>query len=527
MAAPDLSRVLARPAVTFVGLWLGLFLATVAWAFATPLSGSPDEPAHIVKAASVVRGQLLGEPTEAPAVRSVQVPESIGLVQSWPCFAFHPDVSANCTGETWGGSPTVTALTSAGLYNPLYYALIGWPSLLAPANAAAAVYGMRIVSALLVTLFLTAAFAAMVRLVPGRLTALAFAAAVTPMMLFLGGAVNPNALEAATGLALLGSLLVVLSAEPPLRRWPWLVLAAVSGVILAQSRGLSPLWMLLIATVVLIMTPWPQVVRELRRPSTVLTVIVLAAGVACALGWTVATGILGSLGSFPGATDTPGRAFVTMLADYTFNPGLIGYFGWLDAPAPDFVYAVWSFLSLGLVVLGLSVARGRRLSSLLVAIAGVVVVPAAVQAASVAGSGYIWQGRYALVAYVCAMLVALVAAGPAVRRWSMQPADRLEDRRRIAVRAAAIVAASVLIGQVWAFLEALRRSQGLPFPLIDVLLRPTWNPPGGVLVWTITISIGIMLAGAAVIIATNERRPSITERSSVYPSEAGPAENGR
>ena len=397
-------------------MWAGLLIAAVAWAVATPLGGSPDEPAHIIKAASVVRGQFLGEPTDQPAVRSVMVPEGIATAADWPCYAFAPAQSANCLREVPDGSDLRPADTSAGLYNPTYYLLVGWPSLLT-SDTSLAVIGMRVAGALLVTFFLAAGFAALYRLRPSRATAFGLAAAVTPMVLFLAAAVNPNGLEIATGFALISSLLLVLGPEPLARRWPWLLLAGAAGVLLAQTRGLSPLWMAVIAVIAFVATPWERTLRELRRWPVILTIAVLGAAVVGAVGWTFATGSLGSMGNFPGATDSPRRAFLTMLFR-TFDPGLIGVFGWLDAPAPAYVVAMWSFLSFAVVLAAVAVARGRSTWGLAIAVVALLVIPAVVQALSVQTSGYIWQGRYALVAY--ATLIALATAILAVGRWGIR-----------------------------------------------------------------------------------------------------------
>ena len=148
--------------------------------------------------------------------------------------------------------------TSAGLYNPTYYLLAGWPSLLT-SDTSLAVFGMRVAGALLVTFFLAAGFMALFRLRPSRATAFGLAAVVTPMVLFLASAVNPNGLEMSTGFALISSLLLLLGPEPLARRWPWLVLIGVSGVLLAQTLGLSPLWLVLIAA---FSSSWPRRGRE-------------------------------------------------------------------------------------------------------------------------------------------------------------------------------------------------------------------------------------------------------------------------
>jgi Predicted membrane protein (DUF2142) len=512
-ALHTLIRGLRRPIPLFFSVWVGLFVAATAWAIATPLGGSPDEPAHIIKAASVVRGQFLGEPTDQPAVRSVQVPEGIATAADWPCYAFVVEASASCLLEVVDGSELAEAETSAGLYNPAYYLMVGWPSLLT-GNTSAAVLGMRIVGALVVSFFLAAGFSALHRLRPNRVTAFGLAAAVTPMVLFLASAVNPNGLEVASGFALMSALLLVLGAEPLARRWPWLVLIGASGVLLAQSRGLSPLWMAVIAIIALVVTPWVQVLREIRRWAVILTLAVLVFGVLGAVAWTFATGSLGSMGNFPGATDPPRRAFLTMLFR-TFDPGLFGYFGWLDTPAPAFVFAMWSFLSIALVIAAIVVARGRRTWALAIAVVALLVVPAVVQAMSVQSSGYIWQGRYALFAY--AILVALATA---VAATAWPAAAALPDRWRR--RLVAWVAGLVVLGHTWALFATLQRYQG-GLPVDQVVLHPVWTPPGGLLLWLVVIAAATCFTAWATAVGTDSRDETLVVDGGVERPEASVA----
>lgn len=471
-------RGLRRPVPLLLVLWFTLFISASAWALATPLGGSPDEPAHLIKAASVVRGELLGGPTSQGAVRVVQVPVGIAGSAEWPCFAFDSQEPASCLSEVEDGSTLVSAETSAGLYNPVYYMLVGWPSLIT-GNTSVAVLGMRLASAFLVTFFLAAAFLGLRRLNINIVTAVGFLAAATPMVLFLAGAVNPNAFEVATGLALLTSLLALLSREPQTNPLPWLLLAGGAGALFAQARGLSPLWMAMIAVIVLVVTPWSRVRRELRRWPVVATVAVLGSAAGAALAWTLMTGSLNSMGQFPGATDAPPLAFFTMLLR-GFDPGLIGYFGWLDTPSPSFVYALWSFLAFAMVTVALAVGGRREVWAVLVAVSGVVVIPAVVQAVSVNSSGYIWQGRYGLVAYVC--LVALATSITA----SIAARSRVPAWTERWVR---MIGSLVVLGHVWAMFAALQRYQG-GVSIWDVFIAPLWTPPGGILLWLLVVAVG-------------------------------------
>lgn len=499
--------------VTFGAVSVLLFLVSAAWAISAPLGAGPDEPAHIIKAASVARGQFIGDVTDQPAVTSVQVPTGLADASAWPCYAFNGQQDASCVPPVSDEAALVPATTSAGLYNPVYYAMVGVPALLTQ-DTSLSVIVMRLAGALVVSVLLGATFCALVRLGDPLVTGVGFFAAVTPMVFFLAGVVNPNAMEIAAGLALLTSLLVVISGRTG-RPTAWLVTAAASGVLLAQARGLSPLWMALIAVVLLVMTPAGRLRELLKRRSVWVTLAILAAGAAAGALWTLRTGTLGSLGTFPGAGEvTPVRAFFTMLVDRSFDPGIVGVFGWLDTPSPGYAYVLWSCLGLGTVVIGFVLGRGRPVWGLAVAVAGFVFVPPVVQGLSVTSSGYIWQGRYGLIAYAVMVVVAAVAVAFAGRGERML--DSAARRRTLWLLGVLIVT-----GQVFSLATEIKRfSVGLDGDWLDIVRNPMWSPPAGPLVWLLLGAlafsgiVAIWAATAARRIAADVPATSGTARTS-------------
>ena len=125
---PRLRAIPARWSV-FAISWALLAVLSIAWAVATPVSASPDEPAHMVKAASVARGQLVGEWSELGQV--VQVPLTFAYTHSRTCTAFQPGQSADCQVELGGDTSGLNdSTTTAGLYNPVYdvHSSVGRPS---------------------------------------------------------------------------------------------------------------------------------------------------------------------------------------------------------------------------------------------------------------------------------------------------------------------------------------------------------------------------------------------------------------
>lgn len=467
----------------FLLAWASIAALAIAWAIATPLGASPDEPAHLIKAASVARGEFIGDPTDQPAVTRVDVPEGIAESKGWTCYAFQPAVPASCMDFTEESSGLEPSTTSAGLYQPFYYALVGWPSLFIE-HTEAAVLAMRTVSALICSAFLAVAFTMLLRWSGRFIVGIGFIAAITPMWYFLAGAVNPNALEVASGLALLVAFLAVLKeGAAVVPRTTDLLVLAVSGIALASSRSMSPLWVAMVGVMALIYASPGRLKELIRMPRVLVTLGIVFVGVAASGAWILFTGTLGSMGSFPGADTSPKVAFTTMLTDRAFDPGMIGVFGWLDTFAPPFVYALWWALLFGTTILGLGFVRGRKVAGIVVGMLGVYLIPAIVQAVSIGSSGYIWQGRYALAPLVCLVVFAAVAI-----------ADRF-GAGVSTVRLYVIVAAFVAIGQYLSFTVALSRyAVGTgALGLLAMYRNAVWAPPGGVTLWVI-IAVGAILA---------------------------------
>lgn len=446
-----------------------------AWTFATPLMGVPDEPAHVIKAAAVVRGELTGrEMPGGGAFQLVTVPAGIAYYDTFGCFAQKKDTPPSCVPPFSGDrSALVDARTSAGNYNPLYYAVVGLPSLVN--DGAAAVYGMRLVSALLSCLFLASAFSALSQLQRRKWAVAATAAAMTPMVLFLNGAVNPNSLEYATSAALLANLVLLLerSADPGAYR-RFVPVITASACVLANTKGLSLLWLALMAVTAGILGTWPQI-RALSRNAWVWAGSA-AIGLSCAfaLYWLTRHDSLSS-NPFEAAGSSPLTGAEIML-DRTFDyaTGYVGQFGWLEVPAPMGAFVLWLGLGAALVMSALVLARGRGRVATVFLLAALLLLPPLLQAEAVRTIGIVWQGRYILAVFVPLLLVCGLAL------------DRM-DARGFSPQAAAILnATAVLVAlfQFWTFAHTLRRyvtGWAVDRRWFEMVTDPSWQPPGGTL----------------------------------------------
>ena len=463
----------------FFCTWAILSLLCCAWAIATPIAAVPDEPAHLIKAASVVRGEFVGD--VGPNGQQVSVPQWVAYTHVQACFAFDGTVTADCSPPVPGNpAETVTASTTAGLYNPTYYLLVGLPSLVF--SDSAGVFAMRVVSGIATSAFLALTVTVLAALPRRRLPLLGMLVAVTPMVLFLGGSVNPNGLETAATLAAFVGVLSLVANPQPRSVAALAVAVSISAAVAVNMRGLSPLWVAIALAAPLILTSRETLTTLLRRTAIRWMIAVVGIAGALALMWIIVSGSLVSgLGGIPtverpqvpytGASPLVGF-YSVIQGTFELAQNMVGIFGWLDTPAPPGVYFVWCAFVGALIVASFVVLRGRSLLLGSVLALGVVIIPALVQAAYITGGGYIWQGRYTLPLFVCAIIAMTILLSTSSTRTD------LGWERRLSLAVIVLWA----VAQFFAFAMAVRRySVGVLDSWVSMVLEPLWSPPGGVI----------------------------------------------
>src|SRR5947207_144622 len=163
-----------------------LIVAMTAWNVASPPGSGPDEPPHVNRAASIARGQLVGDadPIEGGGSRIVQVPDEVAKLGGLPrCWKSFPRTGAGCSPALVGTTTIVDVRTPAGAAPPAYYAI---PALaLEIKTSSAGIYLARELSAV-VCAALIAVAVALTLLVGSRpsLTATLFLG-LTPTTLFI------------------------------------------------------------------------------------------------------------------------------------------------------------------------------------------------------------------------------------------------------------------------------------------------------------------------------------------------------
>ena len=474
----------------------GLSLAAMcSWALATPIGAVPDEPSHFIRAAAVARGQF--DPGPVPTVKWMaqsEVPEYVAHTGAQACFAFHPEVTAACQTVVKGNQDRIVpAGQTAEANSPLFYAAVGLPSLILSGNKA--LYAMRFTSAALSSLLIAVTFMSLSQLRRPRWAYLAAFVGMTPMVLFLGGSLNPNAVEATGAAALFATLVVLVSGRSSRGRLlERLSLVLLSTVLLTGTRDIALLWVILAVIAALLLGERGALSDLIRNPFVWLTIGLAAVVCLAELLWFLKPASTDPIPPFVGAETSPVVAFVVMMLN-TFDYGLgwVGIFGWLDTPAPAITLVGWIVAISAITLPAIVLSRGRHLSALLLLVGALLLVPALSQAAVVKSTGYIWQGRYTLAIF----MMVLIAAGICLDRIS------LPDPNRLAGIALVVVIALLGVGHLAAFLTTLRRYvigyQASPQLMIT---QPHWQPPGGWPLLTIFFVVVVAISSALVVRAT-------------------------
>lgn len=470
-----------RPVTIFMAAFAVFALLGVLWSLASPVLSAPDENAHATKAIAQVRGQVIGYTVPGVKHIVVDLPEGYHYSSDTLCYAMRPEVSAACAADFGAGGQSWFN-TWVGAYNPVYYYLVGWPSLLFDGNAS--VYAMRIASTLLGSAFLASAFLLAVSGRRARWLPLGVAFAAAPMNLYLIGSVNPNGLEIAASVALWVGVLRLLEFAAPdaaARSGPSLVprtatwcVVAFSAITVANVRALGPLWVLVVVALAALIAGWAPVRRLFTARSSLPWLIAIAAGGLFSVLWTMFAGSLSSQAE-PGDAPLVGEGpiggigyMIRMTPDYLQQAA--GWFGWLDTVLPAWTYWLIAAAVAVPVVLAFTGLRRRGTLVFAVVVAAAWLVPIIVQARSVSQTGIIWQGRYGIFLYLGVLIVAgwLLSGREARRLAHLSP--------RVAPIGASLVAA---FGLYAFWFVMIRYVVGLDSAVGTMWTDPQWQPPLG------------------------------------------------
>ncbi|WP_411700350.1 DUF2142 domain-containing protein [Conyzicola sp.] len=467
------ASILAR--VTRPGHILAVFgtflILTISWALATPLMGTPDEPSHTTRSAAVVRGDVVGDYAQDGVFRFplVQVPDYVERAVELQCYTGNILQAVDCQGDIGDDTTLVDSASTAASNNLVYYAIVGLPTLVMKGEAA--LYGIRIASALVVSMLLTIMVVALRAQARTVWPVLAAVAATTPSVLLLGGVINPNGVEIAGAGALTAVIALILRTSLSARQlWVYASLAIVSTILLTSGRTIAVLWVLIIGIVCMLLVPGARLLEVLKLRQVWFAL----GGMLLALVWVVVWMTQLSIRAISpdGAVDhrEPGLLRVVILMfERTFDSwrDWIGLFGVLELQAPLFVQFVWGTAIAVTILAAIALTHGRLRIAVLVSLAAAVLVPVAVQTALYNEVGMLWQGRYGIPVYTVLLITCGIALDSVAK-------SRLTASQAALVRAGVVV---VFVAQLYAFVFVLRRYVVATSDWISMFIDPLWHPP--------------------------------------------------
>jgi Predicted membrane protein (DUF2142). len=485
-----------RPRWTFAALFVIYALLVGAWAGATPIGQTPDEWAHIFRASTVVQGELLiphSGPVNAVNGDAVRVPQMLANRPSQTkCYPFRPKVPVSCARKSSGSQNLVETSTPAARYPPVYYAVVGWP--LAFGAYVKTFYGMRLIAVLLSALLLASGALAALRLRAGFAMA-GYFVAVTPMVAYLGGMINPNGIEIAGGAALWPNLLLWLDAPDPRHRRAGLLGATIAAVTIVVARTVAIIWVAVavLALLVLIKREWFKTEVLVKR-----TLLGVGAVIAAAIFAGVWALVSGALSIAPTLINPTHHTLAQNLQQAWHRLPIVlhealAFFGWLDTPLRGTYYHLFYaafFAMVGLALLGVLRGRWRPgiAASLAFALTVAVTMYMMAREANTLSINF-WQGRYSLPMAVGVPILLGFAAGSwrGRARWA-------------AAGIAGLVSASVEVVYVNGFVRFFKRnSVGINSKPLS--LTGGWQPPLGMITWLIVLLVALAALGLITVLA--------------------------
>jgi hypothetical protein len=481
----------------FVLSFVAALALGLSWAAASPAFSGPDESAHVLRAYSAGRGQIIGpDGGEIPEIIGettlVDAPRRLGdLAGSFTCYVFQSKVPAACATDPEVGDGTGEYQNTAGRTPPLYHLLVSPPLELWPRLRG--VYAARALGA---TLFATlVAGAITVSAARGlRNTIAGIFLACTPMAWYFSGVLNPSGLEIASGVAVWSAGVAVLHDLRHDRRPSRGAIALLSagGMALAATRSLGPLWVAVAGVALLAFAAMAKDLRRVARERRIWLAAALVAGAAVAnTAWVVGADALANSSRF--ADVGLGTALARSVGHQsTMWHSMFAQFGYLDTDPPEGVHVALVACWFVLVAVAISVARRREKAGIVGLLLVALAVGVAIEASQYNRIGPVWQGRYTLP----------VLGGVPIR------AGWLLDRHRMSLPSAPslrrIVVVVATLAHAAAFWFALRRFAVGTDGKVLFFQRHTWLDEA-----LIPVTIGglavIALVGAGTLWAARER----------------------
>jgi hypothetical protein len=457
--------------------WLKFLLVVLPlpliWSLANPMFASPDEPAHLIRAQGMIRGETVG-PYVTDGLPANQI----------DCMKFQWDVTANCMNLNWGPKGQIQASTTDD-YPPLFHVIAGVPSVVFKGLFGAFVTRIWLV------LICSSLFAWSGTLLWTRhrhyWTLGGLVTALTPLVVFVSSTVNPSGLSTALASSIWASGINV--SRPTIG-----TLNMVNRATFAVSLTLFPfvrrdsVWWELLILLLIATTLSRSKFSELKKDRVILGILLLA-GASMALVWFRWSG--DAMGSFAAnGAEQNGGSIAAGFGSLTEKISeMIGWFGWLDSPMTGASFVIlMCLLSLVLLVGALG---GQKVYARAAAITFVVLLLTPVLIGAIRYP-YV-QGRYLLPLWVGCMLIVGVAL--AESDFSEVFLKRLF---KLSIGVMALI-------QFFAFAQNLRRYAVGRTGTWKFFVHSNWNPPmmsNLVALEFALVAIVVSLVGVRILVGT-------------------------
>jgi predicted membrane protein DUF2142 len=487
--------------MTARGMFLAVFGCLMAIVAAqilgTPRNAGPDEPAHIVRGAGIVRGDLFGTQLldwadehggempdaggtdmayadlDSDALRVFDVPRWVAQ-PSEACFAHDPEIPASCATEF--ETDETGAVSTAGAYPVWAHVLPGLATVIV--SGSEALWLARFLHALVPAALIAATLARLVT-ADRRAAASATLLALTPMVLFLLAVVNPS------GLAVAGAIALWVAVDDAFRTGSssWLLPVGFAALVLPRDDGL--LWAAL--TIAVLAVVWRRNPLDLLRDAPLATRVAVVGAAVIAAVWAVLSG--SELVPVGGPTGLP-LADTVLATTGRHIREAVGVLGWLDTQIPESAFALWCAGAGVVVMIALVAEQRRRVAGSLLALALFIVTGWVFEIVQGDTAGLFWQGRYALPMLIGFLVVAALSPGADLRIGSL-----------------AVAAPAVIAVVVWnlSFFQQLRRWGVGEFGSIRPWAWDTWGAP-----FPLLLVMAVHVAGSVGLCWLVLRRPART-----------------
>jgi len=462
-----------------------------AWALATPYFDGPDEGSHILRAYAVVSGDFV-PPTSPnmPGASPVRAPGPLALGFYPGCLIGHYEATPDCILATASSDRgAVEAITTAGRYPPLYYAIVGAPLKIFHGTLSSVML-TRLLSGLICGLFLASAVASASQSRHRPLMLSGLFVAVTPQVIFTNAVVNPSALEISAAIGFWTAGIVMLTERGGRYDARLIARMGAAGISLVSAKTSGPAFLLILVLVLLVLAPPRRIIEVVKARHTLVWGALGGLASVGAVLWIVLVRPNPVVGDALGPEFTTARIIRLSIGSWdAWTRQMVGNFGWNDLPAPQFTFYVWILLIGALLIGAAVVCRIRDGIALALLIAIVFVLPVAESTVIARSIGFFYQGRYTLPLAVGLPLLAALALGKRLIGCSLQ--------RRLLAVVATLAATAHFVAYVYAM---HRYTVGQSGPLM-FWRHPIWSPAVFPAILSLTMMV---LLGLAVVLVIKE-----------------------